>query len=101
MILVRNVFHTKIGQTAAVVALWKEALAVAQQVEGGPANARLLTDLAGGSFYTVVLEHTFESLAHLEQGMKTVMSNKQWRAVYEKIIPLLEGGHREMFNVVS
>ena len=63
-------------------------------------NQRLLTDLTG-SFYTLVLELTLPNLAALETTLSKVMSDKDFHANYEKLVPLVESGHREVFNVVE
>lgn len=62
---------------------------------------RLLTDLAGPDFYTLVLEGTYESLADFEQSAKALMSNPQWQAWYPRVIAVSQGGYREILNVVE
>ena len=58
MILVRNVFQLKFGQSRDAVAAWKEGLAIAERAGVPRGRWRLLTDLAGPDFYTLVLEGT-------------------------------------------
>jgi len=99
MIVVRNVFHLKFGKAREAVASMKEAIAVQKRL-GVDVNQRLLTDLTG-SFYTLVLELTLPNLAALETTMSKVMSDKDFHAQYEKFVPLVESGHRDIFNVVE
>jgi len=99
MIVVRNVFHLKFGKAREAVAAMKEGVAIQKRL-GVDVNQRLLTDLTG-SFYTLVLELTLPSLAALETTLSKVMSDKDFNANYEKLVPLVESGHREIFNVVE
>jgi len=99
MIVVRNVFHLKFGKAREAVAAMKEGVAIQKRL-GVDVNQRLLTDLTG-SFYTLVLELTLPNLAVLETTLSKVMSDKDFHANYEKLVPLVESGHREIFNVVE
>lgn len=101
MILVRNIFQLKFGQARPAVSAWKEGLAVAERV-GMPAGRwRLLTDLAGPSFYTLVLEGTYSSLAEFEQQAQQLMADPAWQAWYKQIAALSEGGRREILTIVE
>lgn len=99
MIVVRNVFHLKFGKAREAVAAMKEGVAIQKRL-GVDVNQRLLTDLTG-SFYTLVLELTLPNLAALETTLSKVMSDKDFHANYEKLVPLVESGHREIFNLVE
>ena len=99
MIVVRNVFHLKFGKAREAVAAMKEGVAIQKRL-GVDVNQRLLTDLTG-SFYTLVLELTLPNLAALETTLSKVMSDKDFHANYEKLVPLVESGHREVFNLVE
>ena len=100
MIVVRDIFRLKFGQAKDPVALWKEAMTLLRD-SGFPTNVRLLTDLAGGDYYTVVLESTFNSLQDWEGAHKAARDNAAWKAVYAKIIPFTESGRREILSVVA
>jgi hypothetical protein len=100
MILVRNVFRVKFGQSKDAVAAMKENIELMKKSGFGGAQPRLLTDLVG-PFYTVVLEMTFDSLADWETTMKTSMGGEEWKAVYAKFTALTEEGYREIFTIVS
>jgi hypothetical protein len=100
MIVVRNVFRVKFGQSKEAVGLWKEGLALARKIGFPAKSSRLLTDLVG-QFYTVVVENTFESLSDFENAAKAVMPNPEWQAWYAKVSAVTESGYREVFNVVA
>ena len=99
MIIVRNVFQLKFGQARPAVALWKEGIQIAKRVQPKE-SPRLLTDIVG-SAYTVVLENTYESLADFEQSARSLMANDEWHKWYQKLVPLVESGRREIFTIVG
>jgi hypothetical protein len=100
MIVVRNVFRLKFGKAREAVAGFKTGLSLMNRQGFGRAPARLLTDVVS-TFYTVVLELTFESLTQYEEAAKGQMGNSDWKAWYETVQPFIESGHREIFAVVE
>jgi hypothetical protein len=101
MVLVRDVFRLKFGQSKDTIALWKEA-AVSLRTSGyGAVDVRLLTDLAGAPYYTVILESCFNSVADWEKAHQAARDNATWKALYAKIIQFTDEGHREMFSVIG
>jgi hypothetical protein len=101
MVVVRDVFRLKFGQSKEAMALWKEAAGSLRNSGYGALNVRLLTDLTGGPFYTVVLESTFNAVAEWEKAHLAARDNAQWKALYAKIIPFTQDGHREILSVVG
>ena len=101
MIVVRDTFQLKFGQAKGAVDLWKQAIAVNQKLGYGNAGSRILTDLAGSPYYTLILETTFESMAQFEKAIKDVLGSPEWRAIYAKIVPMTESGRREILSVVG
>ena len=99
MIVVRNTFHLKFGKAKEAVAIMKEGIAI-QKRAGVDVHQRLMTDLTG-AFYTIVFELTLPNLTALEATLPKVMSDKDWHANYEKLMPLVESGHREIFTLVE
>ena len=101
MVVIRNVFRVKFGQAKQVLPIFKEGLAIQQRVAAGTDfSARLLTDVTG-PFYTVVLELTVPSLAAMESTAPRVMGDPEFQANYQKLVPFIESGHREVFNIVG
>jgi hypothetical protein len=99
MIIVRNTFRLKFGKAREALAIMKEGLAI-QKRAGVDVSQRLLTDMTG-PFYTIVLELTLPSLTALEEMMPKVMGDKDWQANYQKFLPLVESGQREIFTLVE
>jgi hypothetical protein len=101
MIVIRDVFRLKFGQSKEAVALWKEAAASLRTSGYGAVNVRLLTDMAGPDFYTVVLESTFNSVSEWEKAHQAARDNAAWKGLCAKIIPFTEVGHREILSVIA
>ena len=98
MIIVRNVFRLKFGKAKEVKTLFKEAQKI--DVTHGNDGMRILTDLTGPS-YTFVVETTHGSLSDFEKDLQTMFASKEWGEVYQKMVPLMDSGYREIFTVVE
>ena len=94
-----NVFRLKFGKAREAVALIKEGVAI-QKRAGANYSARVLTDLTG-PFYTLVLELTVPSLSAFEAEAPRFMGDKDFQANYQKLVPLVESGYREIFTLVE
>lgn len=101
MVVVRDIFRLKFGQAGEVTKLWKQAAALIRRSGYGPHGVRILTDMVGASYYSIILESTYDSLAQWEQAHQAAKSNAEWRALYEQIVPLTEEGHREILSVIE
>jgi Asp-tRNA(Asn)/Glu-tRNA(Gln) amidotransferase A subunit family amidase len=101
MIVVRDIFRLKFGQSKEAMALWKEAASALRNSGYGAIDVRLLTDLAGTPYYTVILESTYHSAAEWEKAHQAARDNATWKALYAKIIPFTESGQREILSVVA
>jgi hypothetical protein len=100
MLVVRNVFRLKFGQAKPALAAWKEGQALMKRL-GQTAPGRLLTDVTGPS-YTVVLEHTYDSLQAFEAEGRKIMGDAEWGKWYhEKFVPHVESGYREVLTIVE
>ena len=99
MIVVRNVFQLKFGKAREAVAVMKEGVAIQKRL-APDASARLLTDVTG-RHYTLVLEMTLPNLAALEAMAPRIFGDKDFQANYQKMVPLVESGHREIFTIVD
>ena len=101
MIVVRNTFELKFGKAKEALALLKEGVAIQKRVlAGANFSTRMLTDLTGRN-YTVVLELTVKSFAEFESLAPKLFADKDWQANYQKIVPLVHSGHREVYNVIE
>jgi len=96
MILVRDIFQVKFGKMKDAKEIWKEMLK-AMPAQGGN-RPRLLTDLTG-QYYTLVAESTFKDLTDYEAFSRNEMAAVG--PMYQKFIPLVDSGRREIFTIVE
>jgi len=101
MIVVRDVFRVKFGKAKEATDLWKKAVAMLNKSGYGGGTTRILTDLAGPPYYTLVLETSYESVSKWEEAGKEVRKNAEWKSIYQQIVPLTEEGRREILAVVE
>ena len=98
MIVVRDIFQLKFGKAKEALALWKKGLPLVKKA--GHQTDRLLTDLAG-PYYTLVLECAYPSLADYENAENKTRANPNWANWYQKFIPLVDSGRREILTIVN
>ena len=98
MIIVRNTFRIKFGKAKEAIPVIKEAIAINKKL--GIADVRALMDLTGDS-YTLVFETSHVSLSDFESKMKMIFASEEWSAIYQKIVPLVESAHRDIFTVIE
>ena len=94
MIVVRGVYRAKYGRGDDLVQLFKEGKILWPNM-----RFRLLTDLSG-PFFTVVTEAEYENLSAWEAEAR-VFSDSRFPAWFERMIPLVESGQREFYNLVD
>lgn len=101
MIVVRDTFQVKFGKAQDAISAWKQGHTLIKKIDGNGKEWRLLTDMAGSNFYTLVMESEFESLADYEATLARIMGNQEWKSWYQKFVPLAESGRREILKVVQ
>ncbi len=98
MIIVRNTFQLKFGKAKEAIALIKEGQNF--MTNSGSGKPRFMTDLTG-EFYTFIMELSFENLSAYEKSSGGTMASQEFNQWYQKFIPLVESGRREIFNVLN
>lgn len=98
MILVRDIFNLKFGKAKEAKALLKESMEIGKKYGFG--SGRALTDLTGPS-YTLILETEWKSLSDWENSMKSGLGADEWQKWYQKFVPLVESGCREIFTILE
>jgi len=100
MLIVRQVFQAKYGRGDELVALFKELNKWMQESGVAMTRFRILTD-ASGPFFTVVTENEAENFAAWEGGFSEAMSNPWMGEWFGRMMPLVESGHRDFYNLVE
>jgi hypothetical protein len=98
MLLVRDIFYCKPGKVRAMVDKFK---AIRKLDSGGAfGKARILTDLSGERYWTVISEIEAESLdAFMKMGQEGDELSKQMGKIMEGYHDLVEHGRREIYTV--
>ncbi len=100
MMRVRQVFQAKYGRGDELVALFTELNErLSHEGEHAP-RFRILTD-ATGPFFTVVTETEVESFAAWEGSFGESMAQPWMGEWFGRMMPLVESGSREFYNVVA
>jgi hypothetical protein len=98
MYLVRDIFQCKPGKAGELAAKFKRTIP-SMESEDRFRNCRVMVD-AVASYWTVVLEAEFDSLADFERHMAEYSKRADVREVMAGYMDLVEGGRREIFKVV-
>ncbi len=98
MIIVRDIFQLEFGKAKQAIELLQQGREALQRA-GYPVD-RLLADMTG-DFYTLVMETRVESLSAYEQALGNTRDASDWQATYERLVPLVMSGRREVFREVS
>ncbi len=100
MLIVRDVFQAKYGRGDELVALFQEFDRTLGETGSAVARSRILVD-ASGPFFTVVTEAEVESFAAWERSFQEEM-NRPWMGEwFGRMMPLVESGSREFYNIVE
>jgi hypothetical protein len=98
MFLIRDVMHCKPGQVRAMVEKFKALEKVMKKVN--PKNKlRILTDVAGERYWTVVAETAVESLESYTEMSRKTMADKDLQKAMKGYHDLVEQGRREIYMV--
>jgi hypothetical protein len=100
MLVARQVFQAKYGRGDELVTLFQELNTRMQDVGETALRFRILTDVTG-PFFTVVTEVEVESLATWEGGFREAMNQPWMGEWFGRMMPLVESGRREFYNIVE
>ena len=100
MLVARQVFRAKYGRGDELVALFQEFNTRMQEAGETTPRFRILTD-ATGPFFTVVTEIEVETFAAWEGGFRESMERPWMGEWFSRMVPLVESGSREFYNLVE
>ncbi|HEX2723017.1 MAG TPA: hypothetical protein VHM24_08865 [Gemmatimonadaceae bacterium] len=101
MLLVREVFHCKPGKVRALV---EKSLKMAKLSEdAGMGKMKIMTDLCGDRYWTIVYEMEVPNLQAFEDMMEgkgqSPESMKEFEKIMEGYHDLVDHGHREIYKI--
>lgn len=101
MLLIREVFHCRPGKVRPLVEKFQAMSRLG--VKGGMPPMRILTDMAGARYWTLVAEMEVPSLGEFEKMMSPSAMSAEDGKEMEKIMKdyhdLVESGHREVYKI--
>src|SRR4051812_32391457 len=98
MFVVRNVMHCKPGKAKEMVSRFKDFEKAAAQM-GTPLKSRILTDVSGERFWTVISEFEVKSLEEHAQVTEKIMSDPNYNKTLGQYHDIVESGRREIYKI--
>jgi len=99
MYMIREVLHCKPGKVRQMVEKFRTISSVLQDM--GQAPMRLLTDVTGEPFWTVVAEAEVERIDDFFTFEEKLTANETLRKTMADYHELVESGRREIYRVES
>ena len=97
MFVVRNVMHCKPGQVRNMVNKFQELSKATKKMGFGP--MRILTDVSGERYWTVVAEQEVVNLEKYAEATDKLMADKKLQKIMKDYHELVESGHRQIFKL--
>ena len=99
MYVIREVLYCQPGKVRPLVEKFRAMSAIAEK--HGYSSMRLLTDVSGERFWTVVLENQAETLDGFFEMEQKIMSDEEARGAMAGYHDLVAQGRREIFRLES
>lgn len=97
MYVIREVVHCKPGKVRPMVEKFKAISAALSELGHEP--LRLLTDVSGGPFWTIVAEAKVDAVDQFFSVEQKLMANERVREVMADYHDLVESGRREVYRI--
>jgi hypothetical protein len=102
MLLIREVFHCKPGKVRALVEKFSAMNKLQEKV--GLGKMRLMTDLSGERYWTLVSEYEVPSMKAFEEmmqgmGQQDEETTKEFESIMKGYHDLIDSGHREVYKI--
>lgn len=97
MFMVREVLSCQPGKVRPLVTKFQDLGKLMEQM--GLEPFRIYTDVAGEEFWTVVLEHDYQTLDEVTATEERVMSDERAQSIMAGYHELVRAGRREIYTV--
>jgi len=101
MLLIREVFHCRPGKVRPLLEKFQAMNRI--MANAGQGNMRLMTDLTGERYWTLVVEFETPGLAEFEKMMQdggmSEADTKEFERLMEGYHDLVESGHRQIYRL--
>jgi hypothetical protein len=97
MYLIREVFHCRPGKVRPLIEKFKAMSSLMEKM--GTGKMRLMTDVSGERYWTLVAEMDVESLDRFMKMEPNADEAKEFEAVMKDYHDLVDDGHREIYKI--
>ena len=97
MYLVREIMYCKPGKVGEMVKRFKQMLPLMK--EAGLAEPRVMTDVSGEQFWTIVWEQEVPSFEHYLEQTRKAMGDPRMQQIMKGYHDFVERGKREIYKV--
>jgi hypothetical protein len=97
MYLIRDTMHCKPGKVREMIKRFKSLNELSKKV--GLPPSRIMTDVSGEQFWTIVGEFEVESLDEFYRSMEKAFTDPQAAQIMSGYHEMVEGGRREIYKV--
>ena len=97
MFVVRDIMHCKPGQVRSMVGKFQQLSKAAKKM--GYTPMRILTDVSGERYWTVVAEQEVDNLEKYTADMGKMMADKNFQKIMKDYHEFVESGHRQIFKL--
>ena len=98
MFLIREVMHCRPGKAGELVKRFKQLEPIMKELGANRAQ-RVLTDMSGEPYWTVVAEQEVDSLQQYLDGTRTMMGDARAQKIMQGYHDFVERGRREIFKI--
>ena len=97
MYLIREIFHCRPGKVRPLIEKFKAMSGLMEKM--GAAKMRLMTDVSGERYWTLVAEMEVESFDQFMRMEPKADDAKELEAIMKDYHDLVDDGHREIYKI--
>jgi hypothetical protein len=98
MLLIREIFHCKPGKAGEIVKRFKQMEPIMTEL-GFSASQRVLTDMSGERYWTVVSEVAVEAVEQYFEMTRQTMTDPRMQKIMQGYHDFVESGRREIYKI--
>jgi hypothetical protein len=98
MYLIREIMHCKPGKAGEIVKRFKQMEPLLREI-GFKEPSRVMTDMSGESYWTVVSEQAVDTLEQYLETTRQTMTDPRVQKIMQGYHDFVESGKREIFKI--
>lgn len=98
MYLIQETFNARPGKAKELVKKFKAAIPYFQQTEEGQ-NFRVMTDVAGGCYWTVIMSYEVSDIGAFMTNLRSATGAPELQEIMKGYMDLVEGGNRQIYLI--